>query len=158
MYLEPPVIRRTPGLAAALFAVALTPTTGACSSTPPAVTSHGELTVYLNPFSGLSISEAYPDVTDGSQVTVTDPSGKVIGTGTLAYSKADTFSFLLQAEVKYPQIGSSLSGDIRLYRFTVTGIPAGLPRYGFSVGKNRGTIWVNAKDVKDPGLSLGSLT
>jgi hypothetical protein len=41
------------------------------------------------------MSEAYPDVTDGSQVTVTDSSGKVIGTGTLSYSKADTFSFLV---------------------------------------------------------------
>ena len=89
---------------------------------------------------------------------MTDSSGKVIGTGTLSYSKADTFSFLVQAEVKYPQIGQSLSSDIALYRFTVTDLPSGLPRYGFTVGKGRGTIWVNAKDVKDPGLSLGSLT
>ena len=130
----------------------------ACGSSPPPVAAHGELTVYNNPFGGLSMSDAYPDVTDGSQVTVTDSSGKVIGTGTLSYSKADTFSFLVQAEVKYPQIGASLSSDIALYRFTVTGLPGGLPRYGFTVGKGRGTIWVNAKNVKDPGLTLGSLS
>ena len=58
---------------------------------------------------------------------MTDSSGKVIGTGTLSYSKADTFSFLVQAEVKYPQIGQSLSSDIALYRFTVTDLPSGLP-------------------------------
>jgi hypothetical protein len=149
-------MRRTLALiaSAAISALAVT----ACGSSPPPVAAHGELTVYNNPFGGLSMSEAYPDVTDGSQVTVTDPAGKVIGTGTLSYSKADTFSFLVQAEVKYPQIGFSLSEDIVLYRFTVTGLPGGLPRYGFTVGKGRGTIWVNAKNVKDPGLSLGSLT
>jgi hypothetical protein len=141
-------------IAASIAALALT----GCSSSAPPVTAHGELTVYNNPFSGLSMSEAYPDVTNGGQVTVTDSSGKVIGTGTLSYSKTDTFSFLVQAEVKYPQIGQSLSGDIALYRFTVSGLPGGLPRYGFMVGKGHGTIWVNAKNVKDPGLSLGSLT
>jgi hypothetical protein len=149
-------MKRTPGLIAATSVTALA--LAGCSSGPPPVTAHGEMTVYLNPFSGLSMSEAYPDVTDGSQVTVTDPSGKVVGTGTLSYSKADTFSFLVQAEVKYPQIGQSLDQDIRLYRFTVKDLPGGLPRYGFSVGKNRGTIWVNAKQIKDPGLSLGSLS
>jgi hypothetical protein len=149
-------MHRTPALiaSAAISALAMT----ACGSSSPPVTAHGELTVYNNPFGGLSMSEAYPDITDGSQVTVTDSSGRVIGTGTLSYSKADTFSFLVQAEVKYPQIGQSLSSDIALYRFTVTDLPGGLPRYGFTVGKGRGTIWVNAKDVKDPGLSLGSLT
>lgn len=149
-------MRRTPALiaSAAISVLAVT----ACGSSPPPVTTHGELTVYNSPVSGLSMSEAYPDVTDGSQITVTDSSDKVIGTGTLSYSKADTFSFLVQAEIKYPQIGQSLSSDIALYRFTVTDLPGGLPRYGFSIGKGRGTIWVNAKDVKDPGLSLGSLT
>src|SRR5262249_1530951 len=137
------IMRRTSALiaSAAISVLAVT----ACGSSPPPVTAHGELTVYNNPFSGLSMSEAYPDVTDGAQVTVTDSSGKVIGTGTLSYSKADTFSFLVQAEVKYPQIGQSLSSDIALYRFTVTDLPGGLPRYGFSIGKGRGTIWVNAK-------------
>jgi hypothetical protein len=83
-------MKRTPGLitATAVTALAL----AGCSSGPPPVTAHGELTVYNNPFGGESMSEAYPDVTDGSQVTVTDSSGKVIGTGTLSYSKADTFS------------------------------------------------------------------
>ena len=144
-------MKRTPGLitATAVTALAL----AGCSSGPPPVTAHGELTVYNNPFGGESMSEAHPDVTDGSQVTVTDSSGKVIGTGTLSYSKADTFSFLVQAEIKYPQIGQSLASDIALYRFTVTDLPGGLPRYGFTMGKGRGTIWVNAKNVKDPGLT-----
>ena len=82
---------------------------------------------------------------------MTDSSGKVIGTDTLSFSKADTYTFLVQTGVKYPQIGQSLSQDVALYRFTVTGLPGGLPRYGFTVGKGRDTIWVNAKDAKDRG-------
>jgi hypothetical protein len=57
------------------------------------------------------MTEAYPDITDGSQVTVTCSSGTVMGTSTLSYSKADTFSFLVQADAKYPQIGQSLSSE-----------------------------------------------
>lgn len=126
-------------------------------STAPPVTGHGSLTVYLNPFSGLNMQDAYPDITSGGQVTVTDPSGKVIGTGTLSYSKKDTVLFLMEAAAKYPQIASSLANDVVIYTFTVA-VPGGEQRYGFSVGKNRGTIWVPSSQVKDPGLTLGSLS
>ncbi len=128
-----------------------------CGSSPPPVTGRGTLTVYLNPFSGLNMQDAYPDVTDGSQVTVTDDSGKVIGTGTLAYSKAQTFTFLVEAAAKYGQTAADLAPDIAIYTFTVT-VPGGEQRYGFTVGKGRGTIWVPPSQVKDPGLTLGSLS
>ena len=39
----------------------------ACGSSSPPVTAHGELTMYNNPFGGLSMSEAYPDIADGSR-------------------------------------------------------------------------------------------
>jgi hypothetical protein len=126
-------------------------------STAPPVTGHGTLIVYLNPFSGLNMQDAYPDITNGSQVTVTDDSGKVIGTGTLAYSKTQTFLFLMEAAAKYGQTAADLAPDVAIYTFTVT-VPGGEQRYGFTVGKNRGTIWVPPSQVKDPGLTLGSLS
>jgi hypothetical protein len=122
------------------------------------VTAGGTLTVYDNPFSGLAMAEAYPDVTNGGQVTVTDSSGKVIGTGTLSYSKADTFNFLLQATVKYEKAMADLAPDVAIYTFRVTGLPGQLSRYGFTVGKGRGTIWVPLAQVKGPGLTLGPLS
>ncbi len=143
-------LRYVPPLAAAILAAS-------CGSSPPPVTGHGTLTVYLNPFSGLNMQDAYPDITDGSQVTVTDDTGKVIGSGTLSYSKAQTFTFLVEAAVKYPQLAGSLAQDVAIYTFTVT-VPGGEQRYGFTVGKNRGTIWVAPSQVKDPGLTLGSLS
>lgn len=63
---------------------------GACSSSPPPVTAHGTLAVYA-PL-GNNTQDAYPDITSGAQVTVTNPSGTVIGTGTLAYSQSKTSS------------------------------------------------------------------
>ena len=144
---------------ALLIAAALTLTAAAgCSSSPAPITAHGMLTVYDSPFSGLSMADAYPDITDGSQVTVTDPSGTVFGNGTLSYSKADTLRFLLEAEAQYPQIGATLASDIAIYTFTVT-VPGGEPRYGIQAGRNRGTIWQSAAQMKaGPGLTLGSLT
>jgi hypothetical protein len=129
-----------------------------CGSSPPTVTANGTLAVYDNPLSGVSMQEAYPDVTNGGQVTVTDSSGKIIGTGTLSYSKAKTFSFLFQAAVKYGQTAADLAPDVAIYTFKITDLPGGLLRYGFTVGKGRGTIWVPLSQVKDPGLTLGSLS
>jgi hypothetical protein len=56
------------------------------------------------------------------------------------------------------QLGSTLGNYVAIYTFTVAQLPGGLPRYGFSVGKNRGLYGVAASQVKDPGLSLGSLS
>ena len=57
--------------AAVLLALAIPVT--ACSSAPPQMTVNGTVTVEDNPDQGV-----YPPVQDGSQVTVTDASGKVI--------------------------------------------------------------------------------
>lgn len=64
----------------------------------------------------------------GTQITVADPSGKVIGTGTLG-----TWS---RASVK----ASGLTLYTCAMPFTITGVPPE-PRYGFSVNGITGTIW-----------------
>jgi hypothetical protein len=138
--------------------IALVFVVAACGSSAPPVTAHGTLTVYDDPFSGLSMEEAYPDITTGAQVTVTNASGTVIGTGALSYSKADVLEFVLEASAKYPDLASTLADDVAIYTFTVSGLPGGLARYGFTVGKNRATIWVSPSQVNNPGLSLGSLS
>jgi hypothetical protein len=133
---------------------------GACSSSPPPVTAHGTLTVEVNPLGGTNLTDAYPDITNGSQVTVTDPSGKVIGTGTLSYDKTmtDTEAAIAGTELGLGSEADLLQADIAVYNFTVTGLTGGLSRYGFSVGTNRGAIWESPSQVKDPQLSLGSLS
>jgi hypothetical protein len=128
-----------------------------CSSSPPPITAHGTLTVYANPVRSLNVQTAYPDIADGSQVTVTDDSGTVIGTGALTYSKSQTFVFLRETAAKYGQTVAYLVPDVAIYTFTVTGLPRGLQRYGFTVGRNRGTIWVPLSQVENPGLTLGSV-
>jgi hypothetical protein len=132
----------------------------ACSSSPPPATSHGTLTVEVDPLGGTQVAQAYPDITDGSQVTVTDSSGKVIGTGTLSYDKTRT---AVEAAVLAGMSGVSseaalMQAYITVYDFTVTGLPGGESRYGFSIGTNRGTIWESPSQVKNPKLSLGSLS
>jgi hypothetical protein len=133
---------------------------GACSSPLPPVTANGTLTVEVNPLGGISLTDAYPDITDGSQVTVTDPSGKVIGTGTLSYSqvRTDVEALILGKAMGLGAEADLMEADIAVYTFTVTGLPGGETRYGFSVGTNRGTIWESPQQVKDPALSLGSLS
>jgi hypothetical protein len=131
----------------------------ACGSSAPPITAHGTLTVYNDAFSGLSMAEAYPDISDGSQVTVTDPSGTVIGSGTLSYDKVKTLEFVLEGSAKYPALASTLSQDVAIYDFTVSGLPGGEARYGIKVGQNRGTIWFTPAQMKaGPGLTLGSLS
>jgi len=88
---------------------------------------------------------------------VTDSSGKVIGTGTLSYSSADTAAFLLEATAGTGLTAAELEPDVAVYTFTVT-VPGGLARYGITVGRNRGVIYESASQMKDPGLTLGSLS
>ena len=105
------------------------------------VTVHGTEDVTVNPAGGVPVQQAFPDVTNGSQVTVVDPSGKVIGTGTLSYTKADTTA------------GASLQWAM-VYGFTVT-VPTGEARYGIQVGHGRGTVWFTPQQMaKGPVLSL----
>jgi len=101
------------------------------------MTVHGTEQVSANPFNGMNATDAYPDITAGAQVTVVDPSGKVIGTGSLA--EADPSAWDLYDAV---------------YSFTVT-VPAGESRYGIEIGQNRGTVWFTPQQMASgPGLSL----
>ena len=105
-----------------------------------------------------SVAQGYPDITDGAQIAIVDSSGKVIGTGTFAYDKTQTG---VQASVEASMLGKKgvdaapLLPDIAVYRFTVSGLPGGLPRYGLKIG-TRAVHWESAKTIKDPGLTLGS--
>ena len=121
-----------------LIALALT----GCSSSPPPITANGTLTAYANPVRGMNIQTACPDIADGSRVTVTDDSGKVISTGALIYNKSQTLVFLREVAAKYGQTEAYLAPDVAICTFTVTRLPRGLQRYGFTVGRNRGMIWV----------------
>lgn len=103
------------------------------------ITAHGTEDVTVSPGSGMTVQDAFPDVTNGSQVTVVDPSGKVIGTGTLSYAKGDT--------------GAAIQWAMA-YDFTVT-VPGGETRYGIQIGHDRGTVWFTpAQMTKGPALQL----
>ena len=144
-----------------ILAAALTLTTAAgCSSAPPSITAHATLTLYTGPLSGTTVTTAYPDITDGSQVTVTSPAGTVLTTGTLAYDKplTDAEAAVAGVEMGLGASADLLQADIAVYTFTVT-VPGGQSRYGISVGQNRGTIWETAAQMEaGPGLTLGSLS
>jgi hypothetical protein len=105
------------------------------------ITAHGTEEVSVNPLDGTSVQDAFPDVTDGSQVTVVNSSGQVIGTGTLSYDPSD-----------------AISGDpewSEFYDFTVT-VSGGQPRYGIQVGSGHGTVWFTAQQMqRGPTLCLG---
>ena len=66
-----------PSVLITIAAIALTASSG-CSSTPQDMTVKGTVVVEDNPAAGID-----PPVQVGSQVTVTDPAGKVIGFGSL---------------------------------------------------------------------------
>jgi hypothetical protein len=129
-------------LPAALAAVVLTVTLvlSACSSTPPSFTAHGTLAISAGMFAGGPPSELFPNISDGGQVTVVNPSNTVIGTGTLSLqgSPAETV------------------GETDTYTFTVENLPGGLSRCGFQIGQNRGTVWETPSKAKDPSLSLSA--
>jgi hypothetical protein len=85
-------------------------------------------------------SELFPDISDGSQVTVVNSSNTVIGNGTLSLqgNQAQTV------------------GQSDTYAFTVSNLPGGLPRYGFQIGHNHGTVWETPSEAKHPSLSLSA--
>jgi hypothetical protein len=99
------------------------------------LTAHGTETVAVSVLDGESAREAFPDVTDGSQVTVMDSTRNIIGNGILS----ETSTSIAEEQ----------------FRFTVT-VPGGLARYGIQVGSNRGTLWFSNKQMRQgPGLCLG---
>lgn len=80
----------------------------------------------------------YDDIAEGSQVTVTDEHGTVVGLGELNEGVLD---------------GSGPTRQCR-FAFTVNNIPAGHAIYGVSVS-HRGTIQVRADDLDNVSLTLG---
>lgn len=139
-----PVLIAAAALAAVLVIVVVLLATGVFGG--GTMTVHGSFQVAGNP---LQSGQNYPDISDGTQVVVTDPSGKVIGTSSLSFDAKAT-------SVLNKTLGSlsHLAGET-IYDFTVT-VPAGEPRYGITVG-HRGTIWFTPQEMsKGPGLSLGT--
>ena len=122
------------------------------------ITSRGTVTLFSGLLSGQNVQDSYPDITSGSQVTVSDSTGKVIGTGTLSYNSAQTSALVLMSALAAKLPSYDLAQDVAVYTFTVTSLPGGLERYGVKVGQNRGTVWETASQMKDPGLTLGSLS
>jgi hypothetical protein len=76
-------------------------------------------------YAGCAVAKPAP----GTQVTVTDSAGKVLGTGTLGAWSATTVA--VSGTTIYPCT----------MPFTVTGVTAGEPRYGFAVSGVPGTQW-----------------
>ena len=112
---------------ALLLAAALTlPLTAACSSSPAQMTVKGTVTVVDNPVAG----EA-PPVDTGSQVTVTDPAGKVIGFTTLNGDapQGATFTLTFGFTVKVPEgessYGIAVAGLSGTTRYTQSQMQAG---------------------------------
>ena len=136
-----PLLRRPAALTALGVAVAaLAAAAGLYASgafRTQVLTVHGTEQLVVNSFDGMSTESAFPDITAGSPVTVVDDSGAVIGTGTLAASDP-----------------SSWGPQDAVYAFVVS-VPAGQPRYGIEIGRNRGTEWFTEDQMrKGPSLSL----
>jgi hypothetical protein len=77
--------------------------------------------------------DGYDDITPGAQVTVTSPSGEVIAVGRLG-------------------AGRRSAPYTCRFRFTVAGIPDGLPLYSVEVG-HRGALTYNEAEMKQ-GLAF----
>lgn len=142
----------------AVLAAAAVVALAGCGSGPVPIKSHGSVIVFASPFNGQNVQDAYPDIASGSQVTVTDSSGKVIGTGTLNSDPAKTAATLVTATAGTGLTASEMTEFVAVYDFTVT-VPSGLDRYGIKIGQNRGTIYESSMEMKQgPSLTLGSLS
>lgn len=90
-----------------------------------------------------ALSTGFADVAAGAQVIVTDPAGKVVGTGTLGVGKVEV----------NPKLGSP--AKICTFPFTVAAVPTGLGTYGIQVS-HRGVLQYREADLAGPViLELG---
>lgn len=134
-------------------------------STPPPIVSHGTVTLLTGIIGGPEVTSAYPDVTNGSQITVVNSSGTVLGTGTLSYSLPETAADATSMAAAFNgDAGGSavtpgeMAVHVAVYDFTVN-VPGEQTRYGVTVGQNRGTEWLSAAQMKSgPALQIGSMT
>lgn len=116
------------GGAAAGFAVAGT-------GTARPLTVYGSMTIDYESCS--SAAADYPDIGDGTQVVITDPAGTVVATSALGTG----------GPVPGPMGGCN-------YPFTAA-VVAGQPRYGVTIGRDRGTVWFTAAQMRrGPDLIL----
>jgi hypothetical protein len=121
-------------VAAVVLAVVAVVALTAGSSAP--IAAHGTVATTTGLLSGDTPEEAFPDIATGGQVVVVNSAGTVIGTGTLG-----------QAEV-------ANAGEVD-YRWSVR-VPAGLPRYGVRIGRDRGTVYYSAAQMASgPALCVG---
>jgi hypothetical protein len=98
-------------------------------------------------------SIVFPDVAPGTPVTVRDGHGHRIGSGELAFNDAATTSDWEKFNTD-PENGGNF---VAVFDFTVT-VPAGLPRYGVTVGTGHGVAWFSAAQMlAGPVLTIGSL-
>lgn len=116
-----------PGTAAASFAAAalLAAALSSCSGTPATMTVHGIVRVVDNePIDPLPVN-------DGTQVTVTDPSGKIIGVGHLGNSDDQgpigtlTFGYTVKVPEGESTYGVQVSGLSGTTQFTEGQMKAG---------------------------------
>ena len=127
---------------------AATLTLAACSSSPSTSTVHGRVTPNGSA-STLGLGgdvQAYAECSEdmpapGGQVTITDPSGKVIGNADLGPWSHRTIR----------------TAGLTLYpcdmSFVIRNVPSE-PRYGFKINGVPGTIWFTS--LKHVALSVGS--
>jgi hypothetical protein len=124
------------GMVMAALAVA------ACSSSPPPMTVHGTVEVAVQDYSEFA---SYTQIQhDNTQVTVTDPSGKVIAVTTAADDNVAQ--------------GPSVPGDLTLtVGFTVK-VPQGLSFYGITVtgGGNTPVQFTQAQMQQGPAVCIGN--
>lgn len=127
----------------AVMGVALAVTLPLALSNSPPATMDGTLTVSQS--TGTSTfcqGSAVTDPGEGAQVTVTSPSGAVIGTGSLGTPSTSTATL------------AGCSNSVEVYSFKVAGLP-GEPRYGVTVASLSGTIWFTPAQLGHANLSLG---
>jgi hypothetical protein len=140
---------------AALFALLVGLGLALGSGGPSGFTAHGTEQLCTSPLLNTSPDD-FPDITSGAQVTVTDPSGKVIGSGALSADPKETvIKTAEERAVLEASTGvSNIVANDQVYDFTVTSLPAGQPRYGISIG-HRGTVWYSEKQMRGgPSVTL----
>jgi len=96
------------------------------------ITSRDSIELSTSPAleNGLTVAEAFPGISAGTQVTITDPSGKVLTAATLTQGATS--------------VGNLLDGEF--LDFTVT-VPPGLPEYGISV-PGQTVMWATEKQMR----------
>ena len=125
-------MKRPATLITLLVAASLALTSAACSSAPAQMTVKGTVVVEDNPAAGIT-----PPVDVGSQVTVTDPAGKVIGFTSLNGDADQGATFTLT------------------FGFTVK-VPEGESSYGIQVAGLTGTTrYTEAEMKKGPAICAG---